>query len=747
MSIGLFEASVGSVDEQERARQIELDKLRAATVVARQRFAKFLNLATSSQDFRDRVALVKEDMRQVVSPYVSPRASIMRRICKQLEREWRHQRRIAEKDDKPLVPKGDFKGYLEQVDHTSDDVDDHVFIDTGDATEHNLDPADHIGERRAARRIAGTSDAQRFVAWCRRAGLRPTLDALDRYAAQTDLSDERYLKVVSALQRRTKDASLRIAAPDYLQKAKEALTGVLNQKAEEFQESLTPLQQALMIVEQALAEQQAANPFNPLPGGQLNVMPNANPSGPPPGQSEPSPDELAAMGMGMADPGMSGLPPALGIPVRASRRRVGYDDFYTYNDRGTGEGEPLMEADLGSPYDADIIQLEELIKVLKDPAERDYFSKQLKNLRQKRGSAGTGIPVRASRRRVGYDDFYTYNDRGTGEGEPLMEADLGSPYDADIIQLEELIKVLKDPAERDYFSKQLKNLRQKRGSAGTRPKVRARRDRASRTAADVVTKWEEWQRRLLERGGLPTGSELDFEQFAKETDVGPQALRKLKKHVIGDDSADSTRSSAKKEASTKKQSWTGFAAPRGRKVEGWEWDDYLDGYVGHRPAKFACVCGDEFEVPSGFHRCACGKQWNSYVIGTGGERHEASAEKFIVREVPVRENVIVAKQARDDDGSPRTRQACNDDGDDRDDEDDSDEKRRKDASFARFVAEAYAAREAAEKRTGGIADITEPGEITETEDDGTPTMKQVPEDWANRNPDGTFNNTRKRKSI
>ena len=81
----------------------------------------------------------------------------------------------------------------------------------------------------------------------------------------------------------------------------------------------------------------------------------------------------------------------------------------------------------------------------------------------------------------------------------------------------------------------------------------------------------------------------------------------------------------------------------GRKVAGWDWDDYLNGFVTTAAKRFACECGKQFPTPSGFHRCAgCGKQWNSYVIGSDGRT--ASADKFICREIPVRKNVIVGKK-------------------------------------------------------------------------------------------------------
>ena len=98
---------------------------------------------------------------------------------------------------------------------------------------------------------------------------------------------------------------------------------------------------------------------------------------------------------------------------------------------------------------------------------------------------------------------------------------------------------------------------------------------------------------------------------------------------------------------SRKQAWSGWGPavfPKTRQVTGWDWDNHLNGYKSHRPQHFACECGDSFPTPSGFHRCACGRQWNSYVIGSGGNNREAAAEQFLVREIPVRPDVIVANR-------------------------------------------------------------------------------------------------------
>ncbi len=99
---------------------------------------------------------------------------------------------------------------------------------------------------------------------------------------------------------------------------------------------------------------------------------------------------------------------------------------------------------------------------------------------------------------------------------------------------------------------------------------------------------------------------------------------------------------------SRKQAWTGWGPSKKalqHKVAGWEWDDYQNGYLSNSPRRFQCSCGEPVENPS-YTNCKCGKTWNVYVIGTGGDRREASAEKFIAREIPAREDVIVANKKR-----------------------------------------------------------------------------------------------------
>lgn len=155
------------------------------------------------------------------------------------------------------------------------------------------------------------------------------------------------------------------------------------------------------------------------------------------------------------------------------------------------------------------------------------------------------------------------------------------------------------------------------------------------------------------------------------------------------------------EEGSRKQAWSGWGPavfPKTRKVAGWEWDERLSGYLANRPERFACDCGESFGTPSGFRVCgSCGKQWNSYVIGTGGNNREAAAEKFIVREIPLRDNVIVA--------SARGRST---------------------------VSTTHGAVDLIDPRTGNLHRLIDPGELDEGEDPGHPTFRKPPSDWARR---------------
>lgn len=71
----------------------------------------------------------------------------------------------------------------------------------------------------------------------------------------------------------------------------------------------------------------------------------------------------------------------------------------------------------------------------------------------------------------------------------------------------------------------------------------------------------------------------------------------------------------------------------------WYLDKKLSAYVSKTPQKFACSCGSHIAVPS-YTNCKCGKVWNAYSVKSASQ----GDMMFVVREVPVRENVLVANR-------------------------------------------------------------------------------------------------------
>jgi hypothetical protein len=188
-------------------------------------------------------------------------------------------------------------------------------------------PAAGIGSgASAAPSTALTAAVLRYANWCLAMRMRPhDMDTLERYAAKR--SDREYFILADAISSQRKTA-----APNYLQKADEALTNLLNQKAEEFQNSVQALQQALVTVQQAEALEQAANPLNVQPpAGTVNVMPGGggDPSqgGGDAGGAPVESQAAALTGMGGGDPSQQLMARRGRRPLARNRRTAGeYDD-------------------------------------------------------------------------------------------------------------------------------------------------------------------------------------------------------------------------------------------------------------------------------------------------------------------------------------------------------------------------------------------------------------------------------------
>lgn len=124
----------------------------------------------------------------------------------------------------------------------------------GSPTQSVVSPMDkagsHKGHRWASKAVIqdGTKGARlRLVAVC----------------ADQGVLDAKVSRAITAL--------IKVGDRNYLQQADEAITKVLNEKAEEFQNTIAPLQQALQTIQQA---EQLANPLNVNPpAGTINVMP------------------------------------------------------------------------------------------------------------------------------------------------------------------------------------------------------------------------------------------------------------------------------------------------------------------------------------------------------------------------------------------------------------------------------------------------------------------------------------------
>lgn len=71
----------------------------------------------------------------------------------------------------------------------------------------------------------------------------------------------------------------------------------------------------------------------------------------------------------------------------------------------------------------------------------------------------------------------------------------------------------------------------------------------------------------------------------------------------------------------------------------WHLDNKLNAYISKVQQKFACSCGSKLAVPS-YTNCKCGKVWNAYRVSSATK----GDTMFVVREVPVREGVVLASK-------------------------------------------------------------------------------------------------------
>jgi hypothetical protein len=198
----------------------------------------------------------------------------------------------------------------------------------------------------------------------------------------------------------------------------------------------------------------------------------------------------------------------------------------------------------------------------------------------------------------------------------------------------------------------------------------------------LLDRFYEWQRNLQQQGELLRGDESDWQRFMNEkgyggehlpaeTGFGGRALPMLRQHFHGahklqdphyedydkalnDWEHQEETERAQEESKDQKIARIASSVFK-RRVAGWEWDDHQNAYIASAPYKFACDCGKEFSTPK-YYACKCGKTWNSYVIGTGGDKHQAAAEKYVCRNIDERPDMIVANRHHSNETGPENSQ-------------------------------------------------------------------------------------------
>jgi LysM repeat protein len=471
----------------------------------------------------------------------------------------------------------------------------------------------------------------------------------------------------------------RTAAPDYLQKADEALTNLLNQKAEEFQETIAPLQQALQTVQQAEQAQQAANPLGvQSPAGTVNVLPGQG--DPAAGGGDPS------MGGGMppgGDPSMGGGDPSQQMMARRRFARLhqakdckcwdGYKrvpgtkpcaegscekcDTHSKNARRrqAGDFSRIPDSAFRCPECHNVMHNDDVDGHFADyhPEVSHHHSDEYKDnwYNSRQGHASDEGKHRVEAKRGG-------RGKGRGASRPFRQAE-----NHPVHGLKECPDCGAKITARQIDSKGDASWKCKNGCSGLTDSKGRRfwpnhesfgnwwenhNKAAGRIYADVAGDFDKW---MTTRGPGAVENATDKKNFADQQGYG-QRGRNLLRTKTG---PDALLDAAKPKKTPMSAGGSGATVARRktrkqadfftRKVAGWEWDNHLNGYLADKPNAFTCKCGAKHKVPS-YSTCKCGKIWNSYVIGTGGDRHQAAVEKFICREIPVRENVIVAQRKK-----------------------------------------------------------------------------------------------------
>ena len=194
-------------------------------------------------------------------------------------------------------------------------------------------------------------------------------------------------------------------------------------------------------------------------------------------------------------------------------------------------------------------------------------------------------------------------------------------------------------------------------------------DPHSKAAASqkAVDQFQRWQQRQQQRGLPITDGEAAIHDFLQTSRphkkrVGPDAQNMIHRELgLQPDAVKTPKAKpvkavnpvlkgkgGKTPAAPEAKAPAPKAAPKTasfftRKVPGWRWDDYLNGYIAKEARNFTCACGEPVATPS-YKTCKCGKIWNVYAIGDTHHLASDTADMFIAREIPVRPGVVMANR-------------------------------------------------------------------------------------------------------
>lgn len=404
-----------------------------------------------------------------------------------------------------------------------------------------------------------------------------------------------------------------------LDQAGTAMTQLVEQKTQEYQTIIDPLQQALQAIQFAQSVEQAANPMDVTPPeGTVNVNPDQAPAAQAaPEQAPPAPAAApAAAPAPMAAPAAQQLQPVAARRV-AARIAAAYDI--------SEKGENLI---LEAMSRRDYQHVAEAIATQLPPEHRlgvahsiaDLFGST--NVRFNRdawlNTAGVAPTQTVASRRP-----FVVRSRLKGGGRAPQQREAteqGWRNSGDLDAFEFPGKAKKPGAAED--NNPLTPDMDVLGKGG--PKIGG--------ITDQFTKWD--QKRTDK--GLNMGDDADVDSFiTTHKGIGDRAQTKLHQnmglqpHEVG------------KPPATPK---IGFFQPR---VEGYRWDDHLAAYVANERKPFRCTtAGCDTEIsPPGHTTCAsCGRLWNAYAIGDGQHLASDQADMYLVREIPIRDNVIMANR-------------------------------------------------------------------------------------------------------